>query len=205
MEDGLTPATPDTLHGLQAEVAHLNHLVEDLRMLSLVEAHEFSLDLVFLDMKGVIQDVTERLSDTARTKGINLTADVQGDNLGVKGDSQRLSQVLINLVSNAFQHTPSGGSVFIGARLVQGWVQVWVRDTGAGIPADDLPHIFERFYRSDKARSRARGGSGLGLAIAKSLVEAHGGKIWAESVEGQGANLIFVLPVPPDAGQSRAK
>ena len=205
MEDGLTPATPENLRGLQTEVAHLNHLVEDLRMLSLVDAHEFSLDVQNLDLQNVIQDVFERLSDTARTKGINLTSNLQEGHLAVNGDSQRLSQVLINLVSNAFQHTPTGGSVVIGARRVQNWAQVWVHDTGAGIPPEDLPHIFERFYRSDKARSRAKGGSGLGLAIARSLVEAHGGKIWAESVEHQGANLIFVLPIRPDAAQTRIK
>jgi signal transduction histidine kinase len=199
MEDGLTPATPETLRALQTEVAHLNHLVEDLRMLSLVEAHEFSLDLTPLDMQGLILDVVERLGESANTKGITLRADIRDAHLLVKGDSQRLAQVMINLVSNAFQHTPSAGSIVIGARQAQNWVQVWVHDTGAGIPAADLPHIFERFYRSDKARSRAKGGSGLGLAIAKSLVEAHGGKIWAESVEGQGANLIFVLPLRADA------
>jgi len=206
MEDGLTAATPETLRGLQTEVSHLNHLVEDLRMLSMVEAHEFSLDLAPVDMKGMILDVVERMSESAKSKGITLNTDIRNDPpLLVKGDSQRLAQVLINLVSNALQHTPGGGIVVVGARVSQNWVQVWVRDTGAGIPAADLPHIFERFYRSDKARSRAKGGSGLGLAIAKSLVDAHEGKIWAESAEGQGADLIFVLPFRPDAAQTRAK
>ena len=205
MEDGLTPATPETARSLQVEVAHLNHLVEDLRMLSLVEAHEFSLDLALINIQGVIMDVVERMKESASAKGISLNTHILNDQLSVMGDSQRLAQVLINLVSNALQHTPGGGQVTVGGRVAQNWVQVWVRDSGVGIPAADLPHIFERFYRSDKSRSRAQGGSGLGLAIAKSLVEAHGGKIWAESVEGEGASLIFVLPIRTDAAQTTGK
>jgi two-component system sensor histidine kinase BaeS len=115
------------------------------------------------------------------------------------GDSQRLTQVLLNLLANALEHTPTGGQVEVSTHRVEREVHVSVRDTGQGIPAEDLPHIFERFYRADKARSPETGGSGLGLSIARSLVEAHGGRIWAESVGGEGSTFTFALPLVEDA------
>jgi signal transduction histidine kinase len=108
---------------------------------------------------------------------------------------RRISQVLGNLLTNALRHTPPGGRVTLSARAIGGAVEVTVADTGVGIPPEDLPYIFERFWRGDKSRSRAGGGSGLGLAIARQLVEMHGGKIGVESTPGQGTRFTFTLPL----------
>jgi signal transduction histidine kinase len=109
-------------------------------------------------------------------------------------DPQRMGQVLRNLLDNALTHTPPGGEIAVAAHTEGQWVEVSVRDTGSGIAAEDLPYVFERFYRADKSRSRATGGAGLGLAIARQLVEAHGGCIWVESTEREGSTFTFALP-----------
>ncbi|MCE1253232.1 MAG: ATP-binding protein [Anaerolineae bacterium] len=195
LEDGLTQPTPESLHALQAEVKHLNRLVEDLRMLSLVEAHELKLDKSPLNLADLLREVAGRMEESARAGKVALRVEVTEQNLPVNGDEQRLAQVLINLISNALQHTPPEGVIRLGACRAEPWVKVWVSDSGEGIPAEDLPFIFERFYRSDKARSRTKGGSGLGLAIAKSLLEAHDGRIQAQNDPVQGAVFTFMLPL----------
>jgi signal transduction histidine kinase len=124
-----------------------------------------------------------------------LTSELAEGLPAVAGDEQRLSQVLSNLLSNALRHTPQGGQIIVVAQRVAGKdVRIAVQDNGEGIPADELPHVFERCYRADHARSRDTGGSGLGLAITHSLVEAHGGQIGVESVEGEGSTFTFSLP-----------
>jgi signal transduction histidine kinase len=141
---------------------------------------------------------------------VTLQVDLPEDLL-VDVDPQRVGQVLRNLLENALAHTPPDGEIALSAHetcpepsdalsLSRGrrddqWVEVSVRDTGSGIAAEDLPYVFERFYRVDKSRSRATGGTGLGLAIARSLVEAHGGRIWVESTEGEGSTFTFALPI----------
>jgi len=121
------------------------------------------------------------------------------DNLPlVQADEQRIAQVLFNLMSNALRHTPTGGTITASAELRDERVLVSVRDTGTGIPAEDLPHVFERFYRADRSRARATGGSGLGLTIARQIVEAHGGQIWAQSWLGAGSTFAFSLPLPAE-------
>ncbi len=113
----------------------------------------------------------------------------------VLADSDRITQVLLNLLDNARHHTPAGGTVTIGARAEGKELTVWVSDTGAGIDAADLPHIFDRFYRADRARSGSTGGSGLGLSIVKAIITAHGGTIHAESAPDQGTSILFTLPL----------
>ncbi len=199
IEDGLTDPSPAVIAGLQEEVALLKRLVEDLRMLSLADAGELRLEMEPIDLAPLVQSAVERGQGAAREKGVALSVDVSGSLPPIRGDGQRLIQVLLNLLSNALRHTPPGGNVTISLRPAGREVHMAVRDTGEGIPADVLPHVFERFYRADQARSReARsrdgGGSGLGLTIARSLVEAHGGRIWAESEPGAGSTFTVALP-----------
>jgi len=204
IEDGLTDPTPEVIAGLQSDVVHLRRLVEDLRMLSLADAGELQMEMEPVEMGGLVRDVVNRVRGAARAKDIEVVIHVPGAALPVSGDDQRLAQVLLNLLSNALQHTPPEGQISVSARRVEEdgtrEVHVTVQDTGEGIPAADLPHVFERFYRTDRARSRDMGGSGLGLSIAHSLVEAHGGRMWVESVEGEGSTFSFALPLIDNNG-----
>jgi signal transduction histidine kinase len=131
----------------------------------------------------------------ATTKGLSVSVDLPDTLPAVNIDSHRISQVLRNLLENALAHTAEGGTISVTARQQERWVEVSVIDTGEGIPAEDLPNIFERFYRVDKSRARATGGSGLGLTIARRLVEAHGGTITAESELGKGSRFSFTVPI----------
>ena len=128
--------------------------------------------------------------------GRNVTIEVRAieEHSDVRIDSLRISQVLANLLSNALRHTPEGGRIEIGITNGVPGVEVSVTDSGSGIGSDELPHVFERFYRADQSRTRSGGGSGLGLAIAKELVESHGGRIWADSTLGRGSTFAFSLP-----------
>jgi signal transduction histidine kinase len=126
--------------------------------------------------------------------GVKLEVGIQGQ-AHIRGDFDRLEQVLNNLLDNAFRHTPSGGCVKVGCRDLQvGTLQVTVSDTGPGIPVNDLPHLFERFYRGENSNGTARQGYGLGLAISREIVRAHGGEIWATSEQGHGTTFVFTLP-----------
>jgi two-component system OmpR family sensor kinase/two-component system sensor histidine kinase BaeS len=149
-----------------------------------------------VDVAPLVQTAAERVRSAAQEKGVSLTSVLPEGLPAVAGDGQRLSQVLSNLLSNALRHTPEGGQIAVVAqRIGDGDVRIAVQDNGEGIPAGELPYVFERFYRTDRARSRDTGGSGLGLAIARSLVEAHGGQMWVESVEGHGSTFALSLPV----------
>jgi signal transduction histidine kinase len=147
-------------------------------------------------MSDLISDTLETFSALAASQGITLEGSVESDIDPVYMDTQKIGRVLANLVSNALQHTPHGGSVQILAFGIAEGIQVEVRDTGEGMNPRDLPHIFDQFYRGEKSRSRDTGGSGLGLAIAKGIVEAHGGRIGADSTPGEGTCFFFTLPGP---------
>jgi signal transduction histidine kinase len=194
--DGVLPATPETFQQIHAEADRLNRLVDDLQELSRVEAHAYELDIRPVDVRTLVQTVTKRLASQFEAKRIALDTELAPDMPRVLADEDRIVQVLTNLTGNALQHTPKNGKVTITAKSINGEVQVSVHDTGIGISPEHLPHIFDRFYRADKSRSRrAGGGSGIGLTIARALVEAHGGRIWAESAgEGQGSTFTFTLP-----------
>jgi signal transduction histidine kinase len=194
IQDNLTSPTPEVIAGLQDDLAHLSHLVEDLRVLTLADAGELQVDAEPAEIDGLIRSVVKRLQATAQAKGVTLDTQLPETSLHAIGDAQRLTQVLLNLLTNALQHTPSGGKITASAHTVEGKVYVTVQDNGAGIAPEDLPHIFERFYRADRARSRGTGGSGLGLSIAKSLVEAQGGTISVESQVRQGSTFTVSLP-----------
>ena len=195
LEDGLLQATPETITGLQTEVAHLNHLVEDLRLLSLVAAGELRMNKATFDANTWACSVSERIRPVAREQNITLHVCPHATPLMLHGDAQRLSQVLLNLLTNALQHTPAGGTLTMSIYPQNDDVCISVQDSGAGIPPVDLPHVFERFYRTDTSRARHAGGSGLGLAIAHSLVAAHAGHIRVTSVENKGSIFVVALPM----------
>jgi two-component system sensor histidine kinase BaeS len=194
--DGVLPANDETYGQIHTEAQRLNRLVDDLQELSRVEARAFELHLEPVDVSGLARTVLKRLGPLAASRGVSLATQVHPHLPSVRGDQDRLVQVLTNLVSNALQYTPQGGSVTVAAKRNDGEVQLSVRDTGGGIPAEHLAHIFDRFYRVDKSRSRqAGGGSGIGLTIARALVEAQGGRIWVES-EGAGKGSVFTFTIP---------
>ncbi len=195
--DGILPATPDTFEQVAAEAERLNHLVDDLQELSRVESGAFTLDLGPVSLPELAETARKRLAAPYAAKGVSLTLDLPAALLPLRADTDRLLQVLTNLLNNALQYTPAGGSVTLSAEVRGREMLVRVSDTGIGIPPEHLPRIFDRFYRVDKSRSRQTGGgSGVGLTICKYLVEAHGGRIWAESPgEGQGSAFFFTIPL----------
>jgi signal transduction histidine kinase len=194
--DGVLPAEPPTFAGVQREVTRLQRLVQDLQELSRAEAGQISLDVRAVAPGDMIRAATERLRSQFEDKAVNLDLDLSPKLPQVKVDSGRVIQVLLNLLGNALQYTPSGGRVTVAAWRERDEIVVAVQDTGIGLSPEHLSHVFERFYRVDKSRSRAGGGSGIGLTIAKHLVEAHGGRIWATSPgSGQGSIFTFTLPL----------
>ena len=193
--DGIYPATAEHLEPVLEETELLTRLVEDLRLLALAEAGQLALEKRPLDVGDLLRDAQVNFGPQAADRGVTLSLDPPPDLPQVLADWQRIAQVLGNLLTNALRHTPPGGCVTMSAAADDDRVTVTVADTGTGIPADDLPYIFERFWRGDKSRSRAGGGTGLGLAIAKHIVEAHGGTIGVESAPGEGARFWFTLPV----------
>lgn len=195
IEDGLSRPTPEVIRGLQTEVVYLGHLVEDLRTLSLMDAGELEMDYQTVDLAELVKEVTSRFHSPALEKGVELTVKVLTSPLPVIADDRRLAQVMINLLSNALRHAPSGGWVVVSVCQEQGQALVTVQDNGEGISSEDLPRIFDRLYRADSARTRSSGGTGLGLSIARSLIEAHGGKIGVQSMVNQGAVFSFTLPL----------
>lgn len=195
--DGVLPATEETFQQIHAEAGRLNRLVDDLQELSRVESRAYQLDIRPLDVSSLVRTVTKRLASQAESKHITLSVELATNLPHILADEDRAVQVLTNLTGNALQYTPENGRIILSARQSNNEIQISVRDTGIGIPAEHLSHIFDRFYRVDKSRSRhAGGGSGIGLAIARAVVEAQGGCIWAESAgEGQGSVVSFTLPI----------
>jgi histidine kinase len=194
--DGVLPANEETFHGIYREADRLQRLVSDLQELSRVEAGAFELHLQPIDVIDLVEATVKRLELQFEDKGVFLESDVPIDLPPIRADHDRISQVMLNLVGNALQYTPSGGRVRITAIRHQDEIYISITDTGIGIPPEHFQHLFTRFYRVDKSRSRVGGGSGIGLTIAKHLVEAHGGRIWIESPDsGKGSTFTFTLPV----------
>lgn len=202
MLDGVLPKSAEEIALLHHETALLTRLVADLRLLSLAESGQLKLERVPLDMADLAQRAVERSRGQAEETGIVIDAEVAPGLPPVEADEDRVTQVIGNLVGNAMRYTPAGGRVALsilpghaGPDLVPTTVLVAVQDTGSGIARDDLPYVFDRFYRVEKSRNRASGGSGIGLAIVKQVVEAHGGSVGAESEPGKGSRFWFTLPV----------
>ena len=193
--DGVYPATPEHLAPILEQTQLLTHLVEDLHLLALAEAGQLPLEKRPMDVGDLLRDAQVNFSPQADDRGVTLALNLPAALPKVVADWRRVAQVLGNLLTNALHHTPEGGCVTLSAAASGGWVEVSVADTGTGVPPEDLPYIFERFWRRDKSRSRAGGGSGLGLAIAKQLVELHSGTIGVESNPGKGSRFHFTLPL----------
>ncbi|HEX4945686.1 MAG TPA: ATP-binding protein [Blastocatellia bacterium] len=194
LQDGLVAPSASTFHSLHEEAMLLKRLIDDLQELALAEAGQLRLELVPMQVRDVVQQVVAAYASQAAEKTIALNATVPTDLPAIYADPERVGQILRNLLANALAHTPPAGRIEIGARLVADQVEIRVANTGAGIAPEHLPNLFERFYRADSSRTRATGGAGLGLAIVKQLVEAQGGRAWAESELGQSAVFIVSLP-----------
>ena len=179
---------------IRADILALNDLIDDLFELAQLQAGGLKLEMAPHAIGDLISDALERFQPLAGRQEVALHGEVAAGVGSVMVNASRMSRVLANLIGNALQHTPAGGTVWVRARPGDGGVFVEVQDSGPGFSAEDLPRIFEQFYRGEQARSRATGGAGLGLAIAHAVVEAHGGRIWAENGAEGGAVVGFWLP-----------
>jgi two-component system sensor histidine kinase BaeS len=193
LNSGKLQPTSETFEIMYSKGQHLQHLIEDLRILALVDAGELTLARRAVDPKILLEHTALAHMIQAQEKGIKIRVDVSDGTAKFEVDSERMSQVLGNLVSNALRYTPEGGEIVLTGRGDEEENVLEVRDNGAGIASEELPHIFDRFYRSDTSRQQS-GESGLGLAIAKSIVTAHGGTISVSSTLGYGTTFIIRIP-----------
>jgi signal transduction histidine kinase len=195
IRDGMIEPDAAAICSLNEEASLLSRLVNELQELSLAEAGELKLVYQAEDVANLVKQAVTPWQPQLTAREISLSLELP-DNLPlVNIDWQRVNQVLHNILENAVAYTPKGGTIKVAVAERGRWVEVSVSDTGEGIPAEDLPHIFERFYRVDKSRARATGGSGLGLTIAKRLIEAHHGTIEVQSKLGKGSRFSFTLPI----------
>ncbi|HET8679863.1 MAG TPA: ATP-binding protein [bacterium] len=196
--DGVIRPEPEIFHRLHREAARLQRLVNDLQELSRAEAGQISMTPRRITVRELVEVAAGRLRSQFDDKGIALKVNIPRELPPVLADPDRMAQVVTNLLGNALQYTPPGGLVEVRARQEDGAVAVAVTDTGIGIAAEDLPHVFDRFYRVDRSRARASGGTGIGLTVARHLVEAHRGSITADSAGvGRGSTFTITLPTAP--------
>ena len=200
LSDGIVD-DPETvkryLSTAQRDVRSLSALIDDLFQMAQLDAGGFPLHRAPASLNDLVSDTLESFTELAKQQGITLEGQVESDVDPVFMDTQAIGRVLNNLISNALRHTPPEGRVSVWVRRTGPRVEVTVGDTGEGIRAEDIPHIFERFYRGEKSRNRGTGGAGLGLAIARGIVRAHGGEIWVESKAGKGTQFTFDIMIKP--------
>jgi signal transduction histidine kinase len=194
VHDGVLPPTRENFEIIREEATRLEHLVNDLRILSLADAGELAITLQTVEPERLLQEVAALYQVQTQRKNISLELDIAAPLATIEVDPGRMTQVLTNILDNALRHTPKGGKIILSAKDVVDQVQMAVQDSGPGLKAEDLDRIFNRFYRTDASRQREDGGSGLGLAIAKSIVQVHGGQVSAESEMGKGLKVIIALP-----------
>jgi signal transduction histidine kinase len=195
IRDDVVKPDKATIASLSEEVSLLTRLVDDLQELTLADAGELKLVRQPEDISQLIAQSVTAIRTKINSKGLKISSEVQEGLPLVNIDYYRIGQVLHNLLENAYKHTASGGKIIVTARRENNMVKISVNDTGEGISAEDLPNMFERFYRVDKSRARTAGGSGLGLTIVKRLVEAHGGSAGVQSELGKGSSFTFTLPI----------
>ena len=196
LADGVRTLDEHTLAVLGAQTGRLHRLVEEISLVSRAEEHRLTLARTLVPAARPVEAAAAAVRPAFQAKGVALHVTVAAGTPALNVDRDRLVQVLVNLLTNALRHTPATGTVTLAAEPADGGVVLSVTDTGEGIAAEHLPHLFERFYRADPARDREHGGSGIGLAIARALVQAHGGTITAHS-EGPGKGAVFRISLPP--------
>jgi signal transduction histidine kinase len=190
------PATIRRYHAtIHSQIESLSVLINDLFELSKLETDQIQLNKEAINLNDLLSDVLESMQPQAKSKNVSLKAIFCEDLPLIRAELAKIQRVLYNLIQNAIRHTPDSGSIALTTTVVPAGVQVEVADTGEGISPEDLPYIFDQFFRGEKSRSRETGGAGLGLAIAKRIIEAHQGQIWVESQPGQGTRFSFVLPL----------
>jgi signal transduction histidine kinase len=182
-------------NAIQREVDSLSSLIDDLFQMAQMDAGGITLEIETNSLSDLISDTLETFTELASRHKVEITGHVKDDIQSIRFDAQQIGRVLNNLLVNALHFTPPNGTVQVSAEMDQKFVKVTVSDSGPGISHDDLPYIFNRFYRGEKSRNRETGGAGLGLAIAKGIVEAHGGSISANSIVGKGTKITFTLPL----------
>ena len=198
--DGVITPTPEHIATAYDEVILLTRLITDLRELSLAEAGQLKLSQSSVSLNDVVSTEISSFDIRAKEKQVSISSEDLSSLPTAFIDRDRIRQVLHNLLDNALRFTPAGGTITIEASSnSNGWITVDVSDTGTGISPEDLPYIFNHFYKADKSRHRGHGGSGIGLALVKLLVEAHGGKVWVESEAGKGSTFYFTLPTVPNS------
>jgi signal transduction histidine kinase len=195
IQDKLLKPDAKSIGSLHEETMLLSRLIDDLQDLTLVEAGKLNMIKEPEDVKAIILQTVDVMQPRAKSSGLSINTDISDGLPPCYIDQHRVSQILKNLVSNAIIHTPRQGQINISARKLDSRVEISVADTGEGISQEDMPYIFERFYRADKSRTRVTGGTGLGLTITKRLVEAHGGEIKVESEPGKGSRFYFTIPI----------
>ena len=195
VHDGVMAPSLESFEIIRDEVERLDGLIEDLRTLSRADAGELPMEFQMVSPARLLEKIQAMYKQHAARKDISIDLQVEPDLPDISADQSRMVQVLSNLVDNALLHTPAGGRILISARKDADSLELRVQDSGPGIAENELELVFERFYRSDPSRHRNAGGSGLGLAIAKSIVEKHDGRIWAESKPGEGTTIIIHLPI----------
>ena len=196
--DDVFEADSEHLNSIKEQTLLLTHLINDLRDISLAESGQLTLNLQPTDIVDLVKRVVTGFEPNAGEKNIRLDLSVSVESLEMEVDPVRMEQVISNLLGNAIRHTPEGGSITVAISREDDKLELSVSDTGEGITPEDLPHVFERFYRSGTSRSRKEGGTGLGLAIVKQMVEAHGGTVTVESTPGKGSTFLISLPLPKE-------
>jgi two-component system phosphate regulon sensor histidine kinase PhoR len=197
------PPDPALLGVMLQQTERLSRLVDQLLDLSRLESGDVHLEREPLALGPLVERVLSEVRLARDDRGIVAANRIPPDLPMIEADRERIHQLLFNLLDNAFRFSPPGGTVTVHAVQSNGWCEVAVEDEGPGIPAEHLGLVFERFYRVDPSRSREDGGTGIGLAIARSVVDAHGGRIWAESDEGGGSTFHFVLPIAAETSDVR--
>ena len=186
--------TLNFLKVINSESERMTRLVKDLLQLSKLDYDKMEWNMKSLSILNILRDCVVKMEMAAKQKNQSLSFEAIGELCEINGDKDRIEQVIINIISNAIKYTPENGSIKVTAKRLKDSVEIRIADSGIGIPKDDLPRLFERFYRVDKARSRSMGGTGLGLSIAKNIVEAHKGSIRIESEYGKGSEVIINFP-----------